>query len=79
VAALSESEGLVLGALLRRSASIEELIGPTRLPPGALAGTLTMLEARGLVTSYGGVTFHPTREARSIGTGMADDGGRSSV
>jgi DNA processing protein len=76
VAALSESEGLVLGALLRRSASIEELIGPTRLPPGALAGTLTMLEARGLVTSYGGVTFHPTVEARRIGMREPRDGER---
>lgn len=68
VATLSESEGLVLGTLLRRSASIEELIGPTHLSPGALAGTLTLLEARGLVTSYGGVTFHPTLTARRIGS-----------
>lgn len=68
VATLSESEGLVLGTLLRRSASLEELIGPTHLSPGALAGTLTMLEARGLVTSYGGVTFHPTLAARRIGS-----------
>lgn len=66
VASLSESEGLVLQALLRRSASIEELLEPTRLAPGAVASTLTLLEARGLVTSYGGVTFHPTVVARRI-------------
>ena len=65
--ALSEVEGLVLGRLLRRSASIEELIGPLALPAGALAGALTMLEARGLVTSFGGATFHPTLEARGRG------------
>jgi DNA processing protein len=66
VASLSESEGLVLQTLLRRSASIEELLEPTRLAPGAVASTLTLLEARGLVTSYGGVTFHPTVVARRI-------------
>ena len=63
-AALSEVEGMVLGALLRRSASIEELIGRLRMPPGALASALTLLEARGLATSYGGATFHPTLLAR---------------
>lgn len=68
VASLSESEGLVLQTLLQRAGSIEELLGPTHLSPGALAGTLTLLEARGLVTSYGGVTFHPTVVARRIGT-----------
>ncbi len=67
VASLSEAEGLVLGALLQRPASIEELIAPTRLRPSALASALTLLEARGLASSYGGVTFHPTLVARRIG------------
>jgi len=67
VTSLSEAEGLVLGALLKRPASIEELIPPTRLRPGALASALTLLEARGLATSYGGVTFHPTLVARRMG------------
>jgi hypothetical protein len=34
---------------------------------GALASTLTLLEARGLAESYGGATFHPTLVARRIG------------
>jgi DNA processing protein len=67
VASLSDSEALVLGRLLKRPGSVEELIGPTDLSAGALAGALTMLEARGLVTSYGGATFHPTLTARRIG------------
>jgi len=67
VTSLSDAEGLVLGALLKRPASIEELIAPTRLRPAALASALTMLEARGLASSYGGVTFHPTLIARRIG------------
>lgn len=67
VSSLSEAEGLVLGTLLKRSGSIEELMASTRLPTGALASVLTMLEARGLVTSYGGATFHPTLAARRIG------------
>jgi DNA processing protein len=67
VTSLSEAEALVLGALLKRPASIEELIAPTRLRPGALASALTLLEARGLATSYGGVTFHPTLVARRMG------------
>jgi DNA processing protein len=67
VTSLSEAEGLVLGALLQRPASIEELIAPTRLRPAALASALTLLEARGLASSYGGVTFHPTLVARRIG------------
>ncbi len=62
--ALSEVEGLVLGQLLRRSASIEELIGRVGMPAAALASALTLLEARGLATSYGGATFHPTLLAR---------------
>jgi DNA processing protein len=67
VTSLSDAEALVLGALLKRPASIEELMAPTRLRPGALASALTLLEARGLATSYGGVTFHPTLVARRIG------------
>jgi hypothetical protein len=66
VGRLSEAEGVVLAALLDRSASIEELTGRIRLPTGALAGALTLLEARDLVTSYGGATFHPTLAARHL-------------
>ena len=67
VRSLSEAEGLVLAAVLRRAASIEELVDGTRLPTSALAATLTMLEARGLVTAYAGATFHPTLAARRSG------------
>jgi len=67
VTSLSDAEGLVLHTLLKRPASIEELIAPTRLRPSALASALTLLEARGLATSYGGVTFHPTLVARRMG------------
>jgi DNA processing protein len=67
VAVLSESEAMVLARLLRRPASIEELAAPTSLPTGVLASALTMLEARGLATSYGGATFHPTLAARRLG------------
>jgi hypothetical protein len=67
VGALSDAEGLVLGSLLQRSASIEELVDTTRLPVGAIASALTLLEARGLATSYGGATFHPTLAARGRG------------
>jgi DNA processing protein len=67
VATLSEAEGLVLYGLLRRSGSIEEMIERTGLAPGALTSALTLLEARGLVDSYGGATFHPTITARRIG------------
>ena len=69
VRSLSEAEGLVLAALLRRSASIEELGDRTRLSTSTLAATLTMLEARGLVTAYAGATFHPTLAARRSGWG----------
>jgi DNA processing protein len=64
---LSDAEALVLGNLLRRAASIEELMGRTRLETGPLASALTLLEARGLVESYGGATFHATLAARRIG------------
>ena len=67
VASLSDTEAMVLHALLQRPASIEELIGRTRLPTGPLASTLTLLEARGLAESFGGATFHPTLVARRIG------------
>jgi DNA processing protein len=67
VASLSDTEGTVLYRLLDRPASVEELIRRTSLPTSSLASALTLLEARGLVTSYGGVTFHPTLAARRIG------------
>ncbi len=67
VRTLSEAEGLVLGALLRRSGSVEELGDRTRLSTSALAATLTMLEARGLASAFGGATFHPTLAARRSG------------
>lgn len=67
VRTLSEAEGLVLGLLMKRAASIEELVTRTHLGTPALAATLTMLEARGLVTAYAGATFHPTLAARRSG------------
>lgn len=67
VASLSDTEAMVLHALLQRPASIEELIGRTGMATGPLASTLTLLEARGLAESYGGATFHPTLVARRIG------------
>jgi DNA processing protein len=67
VTSLSDPEAMVLHALLQRPASIEELIGRTDMATGALASTLTLLEARGLAESYGGATFHPTLMARRIG------------
>lgn len=67
VASLSDAEALVLQQLLQRAGSIEELIGRTGMATGPLASTLTLLEARGLLESYGGATFHPTLVARRIG------------
>jgi DNA processing protein len=67
VTSLSDSEAMVLNHLLRRPGAIEELTGRTGISTGALASTLTLLEARGLVESYGGATFHPTLAARRIG------------
>lgn len=67
VTSLSDPEAMVLHALLQRPASIEELIDRTDMATGALASTLTLLEARGLAESYGGATFHPTLTARRIG------------
>lgn len=69
VRSLSEAEGLVLAAVIRRAASIEELVDRTHLSTSSLAATLTMLEARGLVTAYAGATFHPTLAARRSGWG----------
>ncbi|MDQ3881434.1 MAG: DNA-protecting protein DprA, partial [Chloroflexota bacterium] len=66
VATLSEAEAIVLAALFRRSASIEELIDRTRLRTSVVAGALTLLEARRLATSYGGATFHVTLDARRL-------------
>jgi DNA processing protein len=67
VRTLSEAEGIVLGKLLERSGSIEELGDRTTLSTSLLAAALTMLEARGLVTAYAGATFHPTLAARRSG------------
>jgi len=72
VASLSDAEGLVLNRLLERPGSIDELLGRTGFGTGSLASTLTLLEARGLVDSYGGATFHATLAARRIGR----EGGR---
>jgi DNA processing protein len=69
VRSLSEAEGIVLGAVLKRSGSVEELGARLKLSTSLLAATLTMLEARGLVTAYAGATFHPTLAARRSGWG----------
>ncbi len=66
VEALSEVEGHVLKRLLERSGSIEELVDRTGHPPASVASALTLLEARDLVSCYGGATFHPTPEARRL-------------
>ena len=57
----------MLYKLLARPGSVEELQQRTGLRTSTLASALTLLEARGLVTSYGGATFHPTLAARRIG------------
>ena len=79
VASLSDTEALVLHALLQRPGSIEELIARTRLATGALASTLTLLEARGLVEAYGGATFHATLTARRIGRSSGPDPDRPGI
>jgi DNA processing protein len=66
VQALSEVEGQLLGRLLERSGSIEELIDRTGHPAAAVASALALLEARGLVDPFGGATFHPTVAARRL-------------
>lgn len=68
VAALSEVEGVVLRYLLERPGSIEELVDRTRQPAASVASALAMLEARGLVDSYGGATFHVTLAAKRLAT-----------
>ena len=66
VATLSEVEGQVLRRLLDRSGSLEELVDRTSHPPASVASALTLLESRGLVSSFGGATFHPTLAARRL-------------
>jgi DNA processing protein len=66
VETLSEVEGMLLGRLLERSGSIEELVDRTHQPPAAVASALALLEARGLVDSFGGATYHPTLAARRM-------------
>ena len=63
---LSEVEAQVLQRLLDRSGSIEELVDRTHQPPASVASALTLLEARGLVNTFGGATFHPTLGARRL-------------
>lgn len=65
-ASLSEVEGQLLNRLLERSGSIEELVDRTGQPPASVASGLTLLEARGLVSAFGGVTFHPTLSAKRL-------------
>ena len=66
VATLSDTEARVLYRLIRQPGSIEELLTLPELSTAELASALTLLEARGLVTSYGGATFHPTLAARRL-------------
>ncbi|MGH2381439.1 MAG: DNA-processing protein DprA [Candidatus Limnocylindria bacterium] len=66
VTALSEVEGQILRHLLERSGSIEELVDRTHQPAASVASALALLEARGLVNSFGGATFHPTLAARRL-------------
>ena len=63
---LSEMEGQLLKGLIERSGSIEELIDRTRHSAASVASALTLLEARGLVNSFGGATFHPTLAAKRL-------------
>lgn len=67
VSQLSDAEAVVMAKLLDRPGSLEELIDRTGHVAATTASALTLLEARGLVTSYGGVTFHPTLDARRLG------------
>lgn len=64
--ALSEVEGQLLTRLLERSGSLEELVDRTRQQAAAVASALNLLEARGLVSAFGGATFHPTLAARRL-------------
>jgi DNA processing protein len=63
---LSEVEGQLLRRLLERSGSLEELVDRARQPAAAVASALSLLEARGLVSAFGGATFHPTLAARRL-------------
>jgi DNA processing protein len=67
VATLSDPEASVLYRLLEKPRSVEELLPVTGMATSSLASALTLLEARGLATAYGGATFHPTLAARRIG------------
>ena len=67
VETLSDPEAMVLYRLINHPGSVEELLTATELTTAELASALTLLEARGLVTSYGGATFHPTLAARRLG------------
>jgi DNA processing protein len=67
IATLSDPEAMVLYRLLGQPGSVEELLTGSDLTTAELASALTLLEARGLVTSYGGATFHPTLAARRLG------------
>ncbi len=67
VETLSDPEAMVLYRLINHPGSVEELLTTTELSTAELASALTLLEARGLVTSYGGATFHPTLAARRLG------------
>lgn len=64
--ALSEVEGQLLHRLLERSGSLEELVDRTRQQPASVASALSLLEARGLVSAFGGATFHATLAARRL-------------
>jgi DNA processing protein len=64
--ALSEVEGQVLRRLLERSGSIEELVDRTGHLAASVASALTLLEARGLASTFGGATFHPTLVAKRL-------------
>ena len=66
VSALSEVEGQILRRLLERSGSIEELVDRTHQPAASVASALSLLEARGLVSPFGGATFHPTMTAKRL-------------
>jgi len=67
VETLSDPEAMVLYRLINHPGSVEELLTTSELSTAELASALTLLEARGLVTSYGGATFHPTLAARRLG------------
>src|SRR5207249_4670296 len=57
----------IISGLSEATVVIEALGARSHLATSELASALTLLEARGLVASYGGVTFHATLAARRIG------------